>query len=222
MVQLQKIEKRQLSSQTINRLIDWLSSDSIQVGDKLPSEPEIMEKLGVGRSTIREAIKVLEHLSFLDVRVGNGTYLIAKPYLAEPFLSRLRRADLKEVQYFKLGLEAQIAFLAAKNRTEEDIKVIHSKLMECTQALEQGDIEAFAKSDYEFHKAIAKSANTSLLYDFYLAVREITNVLELKLSKAEILDQHVFETHKKLFEGIKKGDTTQARLAWLEMDVFSH
>ncbi|MDE0283520.1 MAG: FCD domain-containing protein [Gammaproteobacteria bacterium] len=219
MVELTKIRKTQLSAQAVNEMIDWLSSGRINVGDKLPPEHEIMGKLGVGRSTIREAVKVLEHLGFLNVRVGNGTYLAAKPSHVEPFLSRLRRADIKEVQHFKVGLEAQIAYLAAQNRTAGDIRSIQSKLKKCVKAYEDDDLVEFANADFEFHKTIAKAANTSLLYDFYITVREIVNIIEQVSDKSEVLNEKILNTHAKLFDAIKSGDTRKARNIWLEMEM---
>ena len=213
---LARIQKKQLSAQAINQLMEWLSSGEIPVGSRIPPEPEMMERLGVGRSTIREAVKVLEHMGFLDVRVGSGTYLAEVPSHVEPFLSRLRRAELAEVRTFKLGLESQIAYLAARNRSDEDIGEIENALNRCEAALDAADLEQFAAADFDFHTAIAGAADSALLYDFYVGVRKIVNEMELRVDLDEFIREDIRNFHRSLFQAIADGDEQLAITIWFQ------
>ncbi|HAM50318.1 MAG TPA: hypothetical protein DCP92_06345 [Nitrospiraceae bacterium] len=85
-----RLIKKQLVDQVIEHLKNVIASGKYGIGAKLPTEPYLMEKLGVGRSTLREAVRVLAHNGMLEVRQGGGTYVSALPDDAEPFAHRLR------------------------------------------------------------------------------------------------------------------------------------
>ena len=215
MAVLAKVRKSQLSGQVVSHLMEWLSSGAVQIGDKLPTEPEIMKQMGVGRSTIREAIKILEHQGILEVRVGDGTYLATNPKVSESFISRLRRADKDEIGHLKLSFEMQIACLAAENRDETNIEAIAEALRKCQDAHDDDDAKAFADADYSFHKEIANAAKTDLLYDFYLGIRDVVRTLEYEMAKDSLVRKKALLLHLQLFNAIKSKDSSTARDLWL-------
>lgn len=217
---LSKVHKTQLSGQVVTQLIKWLSSGEITIGEKLPPEHEIMKLMGVGRSTIREAIKILEHQGILDVRVGNGTYLVATPQIKESLLSRLQRADPEEVGFLKRNIEMQIAYLATKNRDKDNIARIKASLDECQQTHDNGDSPGFVDADFIFHKEIALAAKTDLLYDFYIGVREIVKELEYELASDKGVREKVMKWHTQLFEAVQSGDSSLAKKLWEPEDLF--
>src|SRR5271169_875714 len=115
------IRRQQLVEQVIEHLNNVISSGTYAIGAKLPAEPQLMEELGIGRSTLREAIRVLSHNGVLEVRQGDGTYVRALPDSGETLARRLRRARVREVQEVRKTLEIEIVRLAAERHKEEDL-----------------------------------------------------------------------------------------------------
>src|SRR5258708_3117904 len=95
------LQRHSLADAVVSKLQQQLSLGEYQPGEKLPSEPELMEQFGVGRSTIREAIRILANTGMLSVRQGSGTFVEQHTGIAEPLSQRLKRAtaqDLDEVR----------------------------------------------------------------------------------------------------------------------------
>src|ERR1700690_3528049 len=116
--------KRQLVDQVIEHLKAAIASSDYGMGAKLPAEPMLVKELGVGRSTLREAIRVLAYNGMLEVRQGDGTYIRALPANSEPLAYRLRRAKVREVQEVRRTLEFEIVRLAAERRRKRDLEQI--------------------------------------------------------------------------------------------------
>lgn len=76
MDQLEKVGKKLLGSQIEDSLMEYILNEPVAIGEKLPNEFELAEKFGVGRSTIREAVKSLVSKGVLEVRRGSGTYVV--------------------------------------------------------------------------------------------------------------------------------------------------
>ena len=94
MYQFIKEDKKLLGSRIEEQLIEYIQEEPIPVGEKIPNEFELAEKFGVGRSTIREAVKGLVARGMLEVRRGSGTYVISS-YPAEEDPLGLGRYDDK-------------------------------------------------------------------------------------------------------------------------------
>ncbi len=163
------IRRQQLVEQVIARLNGYISSGEYAIGAKLPPEPRLMEELGVGRSTLREAVSVLAHGGVLEVRQGNGTYVRALPGSAEPLERRLLRARLREVQEVRRMLETGVVRLAAARRSEADLARMGGCLAARQEAVRQGDVASALKADTAFHMAIAESTGNEVLTGLYRA-----------------------------------------------------
>lgn len=83
MDQLEKVGKKLLGSQIEDSLMEYILNEPVAIGEKLPNEFELAEKFGVGRSTIREAVKSLVSKGVLEVRRGSGTYVVSTSSLEE-------------------------------------------------------------------------------------------------------------------------------------------
>ena len=131
------VAKRTLGQKTEDRLMKFILDEPIQVGEKIPNEYELTERFQVGRSTVREAVKGLVSRGVLEVRRGDGTYVISTSYMENDVLGfgsvqdKYQLAmDLFEV---RLMFEPEIVMLACKNATEvrskrQNICVMKSKI----------------------------------------------------------------------------------------------
>lgn len=116
-----KVPRRKLVDEVLEQLQHKIFSGKYQVGDQLPTEPQLMEELGVGRSTLREAVKILVHANILEVKQGKGTRIKSLNFTEDSFEARLKNADIDHINEARKMLDLQVAILAANRRTEEDL-----------------------------------------------------------------------------------------------------
>ncbi|WP_255547545.1 FadR/GntR family transcriptional regulator [Mucilaginibacter sp. dw_454] len=164
------ITKRSLADEVASKLQQQILLGKYKPNEKLPIEPELMKSFGVGRSSIREAIKILVNQGLLRVQQGLGTFVEGNGNSREPLNLRLKRADMEELDEVRQLLEMKIAEKAATNRTEEDIEKIGHWLKIRKANAVAGQLEACIEADIEFHTAIAEASKNEVLADLYKAV----------------------------------------------------
>jgi len=206
-----KIKPSQLTGQVIEHLQSAISAGEYAIGTKLSAEPLLMKELGVGRSTLREAIRVLAHNGILEVRQGDGTYVRSLPSHREPLAQRLRRARIREVNEVRRTLELEIVRLAAERRDETDLERMRCFLKIRHDALTGNDAVTALDADISFHCAVADAAGNAVLADLYrtfaFTLREALAVLwdadDGKAAKTADL-------HNRLVAAIEARDASQA------------
>ena len=209
---LQKSIRTKLVDRVIQQLQEMILLAHYKPSEKLPPEPQLMVELGVGRSTLREAVKVLVHAGLLDVRHGEGTFVCARSAnSSEPLDRRLKRASLLEVFEVKRMLEIEIAQLAAVNRTDEDLRELQSSLEQRKKAVQKNDLPAYIENDLKFHNAMAAATQNSILKDLYT-----TFSLVLQDALFEHIDNFEksllqISQHEKIYKAIVKKDAGAAR-----------
>ena len=126
-----------------------------------------MRIFGVGRSTVREAVKILANMGFLKVRQGAGTFVESRTASNESKAQRLRRADIRDLDEVRRILEVAIVERAAGRRTEQDIAKIERFLAERGAAAAAGRLGACIEADIRFHVALAEATHNEILYELY-------------------------------------------------------
>jgi DNA-binding FadR family transcriptional regulator len=206
------LSRHSLADAVVSKLQQQLSLGVYQPGDKLPSEPELMVRFGVGRSTIREAIRILSNTGMLSVRQGSGTIVQALNGIAEPLPQRLRRADAGDLDEVRQLLELKIAEKAALNRTKKDIVKMKALLEKREAAAATGDIETAIETDIQFHIAVAVASCNDILADLYrtFSTQVSRHFHEVHLTAETFLrSQHL---HEALLQSIIDQD---AKKAWV-------
>src|SRR3954454_8343357 len=125
---LSSARRTPLFDQVIDQLRDQITSGRWPVGSRIPTEPELVEQLGVARNTVREAVRALAHNGLLDIRQGSGTYVLATSELAGVMHRRFADADQLQVAELRSTLETSAAGLAAGRRTLRDLDLLESTL----------------------------------------------------------------------------------------------
>ncbi len=161
------IRKRSLAEELAERLRQRITDEQFEVGEKLPAEPELMRIFGVGRSTVREAVKILVNMGFLKVQQGAGTFVESRAAADDPMAQRLRRADIRDLDEVRRILEVAIVERAAGRRTEQDIEKIERFLAERGATAAAGRLEACIEADIRFHVALAEATHNEILYELY-------------------------------------------------------
>ena len=161
------LQRHSLADAVVSKLQQQLSLDKYKPGDKLPSEPELMQQFGVGRSTIREAIRILSNAGVLSVRQGSGTYVEAHTGIAEPLSQRLKRADANDLDEVRQLLEMKIAEKAALHRGEKDIQEMKELLKQREAAARAGNTAEAIRVDILIHISIAVASRNDILSVLY-------------------------------------------------------
>ncbi|MEE1040095.1 MAG: FadR/GntR family transcriptional regulator [Lachnospiraceae bacterium] len=208
-----KEDKKLLGSRIERQLISYIQEEPIPVGEKIPNEFELAEKFGVGRSTIREAVKGLVSRGMLEVRRGSGTYVIST-YPAEEDPLGLGRYDDKyqlalELFEVRLMIEPEIAAYAAKNASDEEIKELFELCDEVEKIYRSG--ENHVRKDIELHTMIAQCSKNRVVEILVplidSAVHTFANVTHRELMEETI------ETHRAIVNAIAAHDQVGARCA---------
>ena len=155
------INKTTVPNEIVEQMISMVRSGSLKLGEKLPSERQLAENLKVGRSSVREAMKVLEALGLIH-RTNEGT-IICEPGGNDPsifFLSPSQTTILEVFETRKL-MEIELAGLAAERATPEDIK----KMIDALAKTE--DLKEVTQRDISFHRAIVEAAHNSVFSQVY-------------------------------------------------------
>jgi GntR family transcriptional repressor for pyruvate dehydrogenase complex len=175
---VEPIRREPLAAEVARRLVDYLLSGGVEPGARMPSERQLAEAFGVGRSAVREAIAALSLIGLIEVRHGDGTYLKRpdSPLLPQVvewglLLGEQRTADLVEARQ---KIEVDIAGLAAERRTDDDLAVLSSLLSRMEWESRGGaETAAFVDADVEFHLRLAEAARNSALRDVLSSIQAL-------------------------------------------------
>jgi DNA-binding FadR family transcriptional regulator len=205
------IPRRSLADEVAAQLQQQIALGKYKTGEQLPIEPELMKSFGVGRSTIREAIKILMNSGLLRVQQGLGTFVEGSEGIKEPLPQRLKRADFKDLDEVRQLIEMKIAEKAAANRTEDDLKEIRQWLAARKKAATADQLVECIDADIRFHTAIAIASKNEVLADLYKTLTiQIKNWFLTIYSDAADFRQ-TQQLHEQLLKAIEAGD---AKKAW--------
>lgn len=195
--------KRSLVNQTIDQLVLWLNQENYSIGEKLPVEAELAKMLKVGRSTLREAVKILAFSNILEVKQGSGTYLKNKS-ASEIF-------SIPEVLTARAMIEIQTAEIIIQQGYEvPEMLALKELLFQRNQLLAQGKFTEFIHVDEAFHLQFIQLAKNSLLLRWY---QELLPVLRIYQSNEVIKTsnyQDNTQLHNQLYEALVAKDFPKA------------
>ena len=221
---LRPIDNTSVVQQVIDRLTYAMIYKELRPGDKLPTEMELAASFGVGRNSIREAIKILVSFGVLEIRRPEGTFVangfsdkMINPLLYGIILDQSDSIDsLKELrEWVDLG----ILELAMEKAEPEDIFQLEEQLNKLLTEINGGDAHKIFVADDEFHEAISTAAHNSLLGQIAKLVRTLTSEMRMstirnmiKLGKGKELEK----AHQDLFNIIERKDDNSARRLLVE------
>lgn len=205
------ISKLSLAEQVAGKLQEQVSLGQYKTNDKLPIEPELMKLFGVGRSTVREAIKILANSGLLRVQQGSGTFVENPVAGKEPFEQRLKRASNTHLNEVRELLEMKIAEKAAINRTDKDIAQMEKHLGDRKLAADAGLMEECIEADINFHTSIAEASKNEILADLYRSAAMHLKNWFLDFYADTAAFKETYALHETLLISIKQQD---ARKAW--------
>ncbi len=202
--------RHSVPKQIASHLEQEIKNGVYQVGDKLPTEPELVELYQASRNTVREAVQALIQAGLLQAKQGKGTYVVAKERLQVDFfqlMNEIQSSDIVEVRTF---LETYIVEAAVVNHTAEDLNNLEMHLARRNQTFEE--IKENTKADIAFHKAIALSTHNLLLYKLYEYIADFFYEFIASSVEANKENQDYINTlHCELVTAIQKKNVEAAK-----------
>ena len=204
----------------VEDLKEKILEGELKEGDKLPTERDLAVSYNVSRLPVREALRVLRELGFLETRHGKGTYIKSQggsefsKDVANYFL--MNKDSVMEVFELRRILENDIARLAAQKGSEAEKKEI-SRSRERAEdeilKMKVGRKNEFLQADQEFHQAISRASHNTILSDIFNGIQEFFTIHQvISLGETEEIDD-VIKYHRRLEQAICSGNEADAEKA---------
>lgn len=210
-VPLQTPRRTSVIGNVITQMETMVVSGEWPVGSRIPPEPELVETLGVGRNSVREAVRALAHAGILEVRQGDGTWVRAASGLGVALERYMHRADARHVLEVRRGLEREAARLAARNRTADDLAALTDTLAGQRERAEAHDREGFVRGDLELHRRVAEAAHNPVLAELLDHLGDaLAATIRVTVDEQYALGAPAFHVHSDLVDAVRAGDEEAA------------
>ena len=208
---------KRITEEIVFRIREQIAKGELKTNDRLPSEREMALKLGVSRPTVREALQVLEHTGFIEVRKGSGAYIrdISKQTLTDPLQILIKDSDKRyeDVYEFRTAIEVWAVGLAAKRIEPEELEGLEKIIAEMKKQHRAGS--PLDELDASFHMSIARACRNDIYYHvartmlhLYTQAARVTHE-QLFLSEKD--QEELLADHEAIFNAIQSRDATQAQ-----------
>lgn len=214
--QFKAIQRKTLSSEMVEQILSLIRTKELRVGDKLPSERELARVFNIGRSSVREAIKILETTGLVRTTTRGKEISAAGPSSIPNFNLAADATNIHEVFEARKMIEIELTGLAAERASPEDIEAMHRAVT--TPAESES---ATLAADIAFHRALVNSAHNSVLSEVYnsitgLLFQNFKYYVLLRETQGEDLKAHhrrISDDHLAIIAGIAKRNAVAAKLA---------
>lgn len=196
---------------TLGYLRDRITSGDWPVGSKIPTEADLIGQLGVGRTTVREAIRSLASLGMLEPLAGRGTFVRSRNPVSSVIAEFVSGFDVAEVLRYRRALEVEAAQLAAVNRTDQQLAALRQ-----AHANDEAEPEVTisgipTRTPGNFHSIIMEASHSKLIASLYTGVMaELRRAVRSGLIENKSPDSERRADHLKLIDAIASGDPAAA------------
>lgn len=199
------VRRDSLADQASAALLARIQSGEWGVGDKLPGETTLGPQLDVGRSTVREAIRILAARGVLTTRQGAGVFVAALD-VSESWNVVVQRAGIASVLEARTAVEAEAAGLAAGRRTAKHLRELRRALDERDRR--RTEIAEHVDSDMAFHRAIVGAAQSPILLELFdgFAGRSRQAMIDMLRLRGQHGDDADHDIHESIYEAIVSRD----------------
>ena len=221
---LKPIRKTTVVNQAMDQLKELIASGQYKPGDKLPTESELAAQLGVGRSSIRETIKVFNYLGVLVSKSAKGTFVGSRSSISREALTWAMLLgqddidmliDLRGAIELWCFLQLTIRQRETPEATKDVLADLDTILVAMDKALEANDASAVIQADFDFHKRIITSVSNELFADYYDTLRAFL-FKEIEKSQGEYQDRSkILAEHQELAAAIRSGNIEQAASVYM-------
>ena len=184
-------------------ILQYIKDHNLTAGDKLPTEMELSQLLGVGRNTVREALRLLLSRNIVVIRQGAGSFVSDKNGISDDplgfFMVDDRKKLIEDLLQARVIIEPQIASVAAQNRTEEELARLEEALKNVEQAMTERS--NFSVEDGEFHTCIANCTHNRVIAELIPVITKGIAEFSSGVKKQEY--QQTLVSHRNIFIAIR-------------------
>ena len=209
----QRIKRISITDEVVKRIQEQITSGKMKIGEKLPVEGEMQKAFGVGRSTVREAVRVLVAMGLVEMRTGLGAFVknIHEPSDAaiEDWMveNEERLVDLMDIRSL---VESRAVELAIERGTPEEIEQIAEIHKAFEEACSEHNVVKLAKLDEEFHKAIAKASKNVYLIRLLKVIAGGLRDFRAQTFSHEKFMINALKPHAAVVDGLRRKDVKKA------------
>lgn len=214
---MKQLQRANLYEKIAEEIREYIIKNEIKPGERLATERELAEMLGVSRTSVREGIRLLETMQFLEVRPKRG--ITVKKLELKPFVKQFSQRLLLEKNRFselveaRRVLEVALVKLAALRATEDDLKQLAVNIQLMAEQLEKG--EEIKEADLKFHQGIFVAAKNSVLQGFQTALLDFFESKELQAASQEG-GMKTLKEHEEIYQAIKSRKPEEAASVMLQ------
>jgi GntR family transcriptional regulator, transcriptional repressor for pyruvate dehydrogenase complex len=210
-MQLSPVPRHKLAESVANQLLQEIRERRLEPGTRMPSERELMGMLGVGRSTIREAINGLGMLGVLEIRHGQGAF-VANPAAGleapDAIAVALARGVTRDLFEARRIIEVEAARLAAERRTDTDLRDLEQALADHARAIAADALSV--EPSVRFHTCIAQAAHSEVLAGCVASFGTVLTEHGVQLEAEPGYREWEIEQHRHVYEPIRAGEVDEA------------
>lgn len=209
---LKKVSSESVVQQVINALTEAMINRQLRPGDKIPTEAELAESMGVGRNSIREAIKILVYLGVLEIRRAEGTFVCEgfSESMIDPMIYGIildKQDSYENLMELRELIEVGVMQLAMQKVQDEELQFLKKKLDQMKENINAGpaNVEKAFWADNEFHDAISDMGKNPLVNKINQVVRVLTHAMRYKTVETMIKTgrgQELYEAHEEIYNMI--------------------
>jgi GntR family transcriptional repressor for pyruvate dehydrogenase complex len=218
------IRTKRLYQEIVEQIRELMTGGQLKPGDRLLSERDLAERLQVSRPSVREAIRSLELMGFVESRRGGGTFVrdVNADEIIRPLAMFLavERSSLLEMFEIRRVFETAAARMAAERASPEEVRRMADALETMRERLNARDSEKGEEADVEFHYAIAEATHNALLVRLFRTLwaefSRAVAVARRELYEHEQNPAKLVAQHRRIFRAIKEQDAEGAARAMRE------
>jgi GntR family transcriptional repressor for pyruvate dehydrogenase complex len=209
--------RRGVVDEIVEALSDEIRMGILRPGDRLPSERMLCDRFGVGRSSVREALRVLSSMGLIEIQMGRGSFVADPDAREDPPGIWDRSADvpLSAVMEVRLAFEPQMAALAARRAGDEHLERLEASLRNLESHIERDSLRGRVFADMAFHEALARASGNPLYLSICRGIEPLlfearrAGLRSLERSKWEL------ESHAEIYGAVKRRSSGSAsRAMW--------
>lgn len=212
------VNKSKIPMIIINNILEDIRQGNLTSGQAIPSQNELCLKYNTSRGSVREALIALELVDILEIKPGIGAFV--KTFSINSFFNPVRlkyRPDdnlIPDLLDFRELFETIVAGEAIKKATEDDMKALKENLELTKFYIDKGNIQQYAKLDYEFHEKLSESTHNKIIMSYFEIIFPLLkySITEILIETTKIPDVMIdsYNYHKKIFNSIKNKNNQEA------------
>lgn len=202
---MQPIDKVSVMNRTVDSICQLISSSEYSIGDKLPSENDFCQRLNVGRSTIREALHVIQAKGMIEIVHGKGAFIRKKfPPDSNDAVKwfSANKVQLEDLMNVRLAIEQMAVKLASQRINERELEELRQIYAGFEQATAAGDVTGMVLFDEQFHEKIASASGNALLDSICKQISAPMRDYRVNSFTTDIGKEHALFLHKAILDGL--------------------